>query len=44
MRLHMFLSDANLSYTAFAVSESAARAAIQQAIPTVGRLVYLGAQ
>lgn len=43
-KLHMFLSDANLSYSAWAASEQEARVAIQAACPAVGRLVYLGAQ
>jgi hypothetical protein len=44
MKLHMFLSDANLSYSAFASCESDAARLIRESIPGVGRLVYMGAQ
>ena len=43
-KLHMFLSDSNLSYSAFACSEMEAALIIRERIPSVGRLVYLGAQ
>jgi len=43
-KLHMFLSDSNLSYSAWANSEAEAAKLIRDEIPSVGRLVYLGAQ
>ena len=43
-KLHMFISDSNLSYSAFACSEMEAARLIRESIPSVGRLVYLGAQ
>lgn len=42
--LYMFLSDDNLSYSAWAVSEAEAMAAIRRANPQIGRLVFLGKQ
>lgn len=43
-KLHMFISDSNLSYSAVACSEIEAARLIRESIPSVGRLVYLGAQ
>ena len=43
-KLHMFISDSNLSYSAFACSGIEAARLIRESIPSVGRLVYLGAQ
>ena len=43
-KLHMFISDSNLSYSAFACSEMEAARLIRESIPSVGRLVYLGSQ
>jgi hypothetical protein len=43
-KLHMFLSDSNLSYSAWATSEAEAAKLIRESVPSVGRLVYLGAQ
>jgi len=43
-RLHMFLSDSNLSYSAWGLTENEAASEIRRAYPGIGRLVYLGAQ
>jgi hypothetical protein len=43
-RLHMFLTDSKLCYSAWGITESEAAAAIRRAYPNVGRLIYLGAQ
>ena len=42
--LHMFLSDSNLSYSAWGITKNEAEAEIRKSLPSVGRLVYLGAQ
>jgi len=43
-RLHMFVTDSKLSYSAWGMTESEAAASIRRAYPSVGRLVYLGCQ
>jgi len=43
-RLHMFLTDSTLCYSAWGLTENEAAAEIRRAYPNVGRLVYLGAQ
>jgi hypothetical protein len=43
-QLHMFLSDSNLSYSAWGFTKEEAKLAIMKEFTNVGRLVYLGAQ
>ncbi len=43
-RLHMFLSDTGLSYSAYGANEAEARAAVLAVYPSLSLVRYLGAQ
>jgi len=43
-RQHMFLTDSNLCYSAWGITEAEAAAAIRFYYPNIRRLIYLGAQ